>query len=369
MSGGIYLIQDSGELVEMTEQPYGSEALLQALLAQHPAILAGDQMDSSSPRKWLLIAREVPIPGEQAGGARWALDHLFLDQDAIPTLVEVKRSSDTRIRREVVGQMLDYAANGVVYWPLEMIRGRFQARCETEGRSPDEVLRMVFGADVEAEEFWQKAKTNLQAGRVRLVFVADEIPDELKRIVEFLNEQMDPAEVLAVEIRQYVGDRVKTLVPRVMGQTAAAQTRKGAGAGGRLWDRATFLNELRNSLSHEQVVAVERVMQTAEKNTQDLGFGRGKTGSISPKFSGASSKSFFTVRTDGTLQINRKWHEQADAGERAAHYRDEFVKRLVASSFDIGDNPYPTLAPEEWTGKVDALVHVITEVFGGTKEK
>jgi hypothetical protein len=32
----------------------------------------------------------------------------------VPTLLEVKRSSDTRIRREVVGQMLDYAANGVV---------------------------------------------------------------------------------------------------------------------------------------------------------------------------------------------------------------------------------------------------------------
>jgi hypothetical protein len=31
-----------------------------------------------------------------------------LDQDAVPTLVEVKRSSDTRIRREVMGQMSDY---------------------------------------------------------------------------------------------------------------------------------------------------------------------------------------------------------------------------------------------------------------------
>jgi 5-methylthioribose kinase len=41
--------------------------------------------------------------------------------------VEVKRSSDTRIRREVVGQMLDYAANAVVYWPLEMIRAKFEA--------------------------------------------------------------------------------------------------------------------------------------------------------------------------------------------------------------------------------------------------
>jgi len=40
-----------------------------------------------------------------------------LDQDAIPTIVEVKRSTDTRIRREVVGQMLGYAANAVVYCP------------------------------------------------------------------------------------------------------------------------------------------------------------------------------------------------------------------------------------------------------------
>jgi hypothetical protein len=27
--------------------------------------------------------------------------------------VEVKRSSDTRLRREMVGQMLDYVANGL----------------------------------------------------------------------------------------------------------------------------------------------------------------------------------------------------------------------------------------------------------------
>jgi hypothetical protein len=60
-------------------------------------------------------------------GNRWSVDHLFLDQDAIPTIVEVKRSSDTRIRREVVGQMLDYAANAVVYWAVEAIRAEFEA--------------------------------------------------------------------------------------------------------------------------------------------------------------------------------------------------------------------------------------------------
>ncbi len=36
-----------------------------------------------------------------------------------------------------------------------------------------------------------------------MVFVADVIPDELMRITEFLNEQMNPAQVFAVEVKQY----------------------------------------------------------------------------------------------------------------------------------------------------------------------
>jgi len=99
------LIQSGGELVEMTEQPYDTEARLQDLLAKYPNLLAGDQIDEAVPRRWLLISREMGIPSEEEGSDRWSLDHLFLDQDAIPTLIEVKRSTDTRIRREVIGQM------------------------------------------------------------------------------------------------------------------------------------------------------------------------------------------------------------------------------------------------------------------------
>ena len=42
MSGGIFLIQSGGELVEMSEQPYDTEAVLQELLAKYPNLLAGD---------------------------------------------------------------------------------------------------------------------------------------------------------------------------------------------------------------------------------------------------------------------------------------------------------------------------------------
>ncbi|MGB4067996.1 MAG: hypothetical protein WBK08_08200, partial [Nitrospira sp.] len=133
-NAGMFVVHKDGRLIEMVEQPYDSEKLLQALLSQYPSLLAGNQIDPEAPRRWLLVSREYGVPDGVNGSDRWALDHLFLDQEGIPTLVEVKRSSDTRIRREVVGQMLDYASNAVLHWPIESIRATFEARCESEGK-------------------------------------------------------------------------------------------------------------------------------------------------------------------------------------------------------------------------------------------
>jgi hypothetical protein len=89
----------------------------------------------------------------------------------------VKRSSDTRIRREVVGQMLDYAANGVRYWEEGTLRQLFERTCADAGRDPGIGLEEVIGPEADAEEFWARAGRNLRGGALRLVFVADVIPD------------------------------------------------------------------------------------------------------------------------------------------------------------------------------------------------
>jgi hypothetical protein len=109
----MFLLRD-GRLIEMREHRYDSEDVLQELLETYPRLLAGGQSETSD-GGWLLIRRELGVPGEDSGSDRWSVDHLFVDRSAIPTLVEVKRSSDARLRREVVGQMLDYAANVVRY--------------------------------------------------------------------------------------------------------------------------------------------------------------------------------------------------------------------------------------------------------------
>lgn len=284
MSGGIFLIQSGGDLVEMKEQPYDTEDVLQELLAKYPNLLAGDQMDGTAPRRWLLISREMGVPSEDEGGDRWSLDHLFLDQDAIPTLIEVKRSSDTRIRREVVGQMLDYAANAVAYWPVEAIRARFEEGCRQRGADPAREIETLLGPGGDPEGFWQRVKTNLQAGRVRMVFVADVIPPELRRIVEFLNGQMDPAEVLAVEIRQFVGQGLKTLVPRVIGQTVEAERKKGgSGKNEKQWDEASFFEDLKQRRGDKEAEVARTILAWAKKSVPRIWWGKGsKDGSFYP---------------------------------------------------------------------------------------
>jgi hypothetical protein len=88
--------------------------------------------------------------------------NLFIDQDAIPTIVEVKRSSDTRIRREVVGQMLDYAANATEHWRVDHMRERFAANCQRNGVDVTRKLKEFLGDKVDPEDFWEKANRNLQ---------------------------------------------------------------------------------------------------------------------------------------------------------------------------------------------------------------
>ncbi|MDQ3863514.1 MAG: DUF4268 domain-containing protein [Actinomycetota bacterium] len=181
---------------------------------------------------------EVPVPPtdvvfiESKVGSREGEDQLKRHAEQLSAIPDIRHRRLVYITRDYdpkdeIGQMLDYAANAVAYWPLESLRARFE---ESREDPEQDLVDFMDDLSTDPEEFWRKVKTNLQAGKVRLVFAADEIPVELRRIVEFMNGQMDPAEVLAVEIKQYVGGESKVLVPRIMGQTVEAQRKKSTGA-------------------------------------------------------------------------------------------------------------------------------------------
>lgn len=193
---------------------------MQQLVAKYPELIADHD------GRLLLIRREHPIADREDGGGRWSVDHLFVTRGAVPVLVELKRAKDTRLRREVVGQMLDYAANGTAYWRAGKVAQSFASTAAEHGVDPDELLAEFLNGASEPDEFWEQVDANFAAGRVKMVFVADEIPSELARIIEFLNEQMR-ADVRGVELGWFESDAgVTALAPRIIGETERAQSSK-----------------------------------------------------------------------------------------------------------------------------------------------
>lgn len=278
MSDGIFLIQGR-DLTVLTEAPYETEDVLQKALADFPAVLAGGATTGGAESRLLLIRREKGVPTAEAGSSIFSLDHLFVDPAGVPVVVEVKRSSDTRIRREVVGQMLDYAANGVKYWPIAELRADFEAEAASKGLKPDQLIEEA-SLGTEPEEFWRRVEQNLRSGHIRLVFVADRLPDELVRVIEFLNEQMSPAEVLGVEVQQYTDGLTKVLVPRVVGATAAAKAAKERG-GGTPWNRLTFLAAAIERCPAREVEMFERLFVHVESRGTKMSWGKGASPGVS----------------------------------------------------------------------------------------
>lgn len=362
MSTGAIFVQTERVMTRMELDAYDRESDFQRLLEEYPELLAGEQIDAREPRRWLLVASEVGIPAETEGSNYFSLDHLFIDQDAIPTLVEVKRQSDSRLRREVVGQMLDYAANAVIYWPEGSLQERFLASCAARGEEPDEKLAAFLqDAGMDSELFWQRVHANLREGRIRLIFAADRIPPELLRVIEFLNERMDPTEVLGLEIRRYKGGSMSTHVPRILGQTSDAQVAKRSRPSTsrrRKWDEQSFRDEVARNLSDENLNAVLRVVGFAVQEAPPW-WGEGvQRGSVTPKFPEIGNIGPVTVYTDGQLEVKLEYlngtPEMESLRERA---REEF--RSIGLPTGEGLRSAPKMTVTEWAPKVGELLEAL----------
>ncbi|WP_206110903.1 hypothetical protein [Rhizobium daejeonense] len=219
MQGLIYTVNPDGTLQRMAPSAPESEDRMQSLVAKYPELI------SDGDGELLLIKREQTILDSEQGAGRWSVDHLFVTRTAVPVLVELKRAVDPRLRREVIGQMLEYAANATAYWQPGKIADSFAMTASQEGADPDKTLADFIG-EQDPASFWSQVDANFRAGQVKLVFVADEVSRELARIVEFLNDQMR-ADVRAVELRWYTSALGHiTLSPRIIGETERTASAK-----------------------------------------------------------------------------------------------------------------------------------------------
>lgn len=329
MPHNIFILHDNDGLIPLLEQEYESEAIFQSMLTSYPELLLFS--DERTPySNLLLIKQEQGVPVDINGGGYYFIDHLFVDQEGILTLIEVKRRGDTRSRREVIAQLLDYVTNGLAFWTIEEIKRTFEETQREIGRDPDETIRNFLDETTSPEQFWLQVESNLRNERIRMVYVADEVSPEMRRIVEFLGRQMKSASIWAIELRQFVGRGVKAFIPDVIGNEMRVSEGKSNERSSRQWDEDSFFEEL--SKRHADVVPVAReILNWGKEKCTTFWWGKGKqTGSFAPIIEHNGLQCYpISIWTSGTGEVEFQYLQNYPPFDKEEKRR-ELMTRLNA---------------------------------------
>ena len=284
--------------------------------------------------------------------------------------MECKRFSDTRSRREVVGQMLEYAANGHYYWSKEIIWEFASLTVKHQDVDLEDMIRSFepeSGDSVDA--FFEMIENNLHEGQIRLIFFMEESPWELRSIVDFLNKQMERSEVLIVEAKQYEKDGLHIVVPTLFGYTEQARRVKKSvtvtPSDQRKWNESEFFDETKKALKEDEVEAIQRLYDFSRSRGCEIKWGRGReTGSFSVLPSSLFPKTVLSVFTNGKIALS---FGALKGNHLIESFRDELANEATNKlGFSLPHNfekKYPEYVAEQWTPRVDELMTVLGHLF------
>jgi hypothetical protein len=188
-----------------------SASYIQALVHDYPACLPIAEIDA-------MFSGPVPICTELST-LSGAIDNFMVTPSGLPVLVECKLWRNPEARREVVGQILDYAKE-LSRWSSSDLPSEVCRRLKRDGNP---LLEMVRGADTEVDEaqFNDALTANLRRGRFLLLLVGDGIREGVEAIAEYLQIHAGLHFSFGlIELPIYVmpnGDRL--VAPRVLART------------------------------------------------------------------------------------------------------------------------------------------------------
>jgi len=365
----VYHVNDDGTSSQLTAiHAKNEDRDLQRVLDSNLDLLPGDQIRPEDPCRWLNIYREMKVPDPNSGNNRWEIDHLLADHTAIPTFVEAKRYNDTRARREVIGQMMEYAANGQHYWDAETLKGYAAETAAKENTTlEDRISRLTYG-EMDVDEYFQLLESNLKDSQFRLVFFLEQSSYELRSIVEFMNRQMDRTEVLLVEAKMYEHDGQRFVAPRLFGYTEAARLKKVAqrriGPSGSVatLDYEGFYSALSPNVSESVFNRIKEIHERALKSGLTVGFG---TATLQLRLSFMKS-TFIAFKTNGTLYIPLLHRDKKCPPDKAAYLKESFYDPLVElTGIEIKETTTYKENVSEWNSCPDKVLDLIEAIFFG----
>jgi len=255
------LLVEGGEIRPVDSTKFLQEAALQDYLEQFPELLPLHEVEDNPP-PMITIGREVPVPSG-------AIDILFADGAGRLTVVETKLAKNPEVRREVIGQIIEYASF-VCQWDGVQVERQATEYFRSAGKSE---LNLYQALAVDESEFRSKLEENLRQGRIRLVIAVDELVEPLRSTVTFLNT-FSTFDLLILQLRDFELDAAKhVFIPSLFGYSGTSKTEKQR----KSWDEESFLGDAKARRSPAEFEVIREVYDLAV-NTGRAQFGTGTSG-------------------------------------------------------------------------------------------
>jgi hypothetical protein len=200
----------------LTEQM--TESWLQRLLFDHPALVPLDRIEAGA-GPFLPLVRELPLPRQ--GGAVY-LDLFGVTPAGRPVLVECKLWRNPQARREVVAQILEYAAL-LRNWTLADLSAHL-ARPLGGGANPVFAAAAAQAPGLDEATFTDALARALRTGDFLLVIAGDGIREDAQAIAEHLAGSRARLGLLEIRIWQDAAGR-RVVVPQVPLKTEVLRLR------------------------------------------------------------------------------------------------------------------------------------------------
>lgn len=184
------------------------EKWLQEFLFSNPAIVPIDQIDPGA-RSFIPVCRELALP---SNGGSVFLDLFGFTSCGRPVLIECKLWRNPQARREVVAQLLEYAAL-MQRWRYSDLTAQVAARLRSSGRNVlFDLVRQAYPETDEAR-FVETVSRCLTFGDFDLIVAGDGIRSDLHTVADYLRRGSGLAARLAlVEFQLWSDDEGTTVV-------------------------------------------------------------------------------------------------------------------------------------------------------------
>ncbi|MCJ7630805.1 hypothetical protein MUP77_00155, partial [Candidatus Bathyarchaeota archaeon] len=244
-----------------------AESELQKLLVESPSLVTIDEIREGV-SSLVYAVSEFGLPGSGS------TDVLAFTSQGDIAVIECKLAANPEIKRKVIGQILEYAA---YLWKMsyEQVDNRIQ---QLKGKSLAELIAESIAGEWDEELFRDGVRQTLENGSFILIIVVDEINEELRRIVRYLNECSKSAFSLhALEMNRFQADKTEVLVPYLYGALTKPTTSQQRGQ----WSEEEFFKALEERNKPEIVSIVKDLYRWSVDTADRIWFGTGKeTGSF-----------------------------------------------------------------------------------------